>query len=80
MADQAVGTKIRVICGANVEEFEEMAGLTVQELRDQGGSILNITAEHKIVTGNGNRIEQPKEYLLRGDEEVEFKKPSGQKG
>ncbi len=61
------------------ESFDEVEGMTVLELRDKLREILNITADHRILLANGSEV-LAGEYHVAGGDEVEFKKPSGEKG
>ncbi|MDO8600630.1 MAG: hypothetical protein Q7R73_03365 [bacterium] len=70
---------VKVIAGAETEYFDEIEGITVLELRDKLREILNITPDHKIVLVNGREV-LAGEYRVAGGDEVEFKKPSGEKG
>ena len=71
---------LRVVCGANAEVFEECEGMTVTELQKKLATVMNITPDHKVIMVNGRQLERPDEYLLLGDEELEFKRPAGEKG
>lgn len=74
-------TSATVICGANDPiQLDDVYGLSVREIRNKLTEVLNITEDHAITLVNGKQITNPDEYLLIGGEEVEFKKPAGQKG
>lgn len=72
--------KLRVISGAMPEgiELEDTAGVTIRELGHKMHEVLNIGPEHLVLV-NGVRVDNPG-HVLNGTEEVEFIKPSGQKG
>ncbi|MDO8676120.1 MAG: hypothetical protein Q7K16_00445 [Candidatus Azambacteria bacterium] len=72
--------RLKVICGANVEYLEDCGTLTVEEIRQKVAGIMNISDNHKVVLVNAKPIQNPADYLLNGDEEVEFKREDGQKG
>lgn len=71
--------KLKVICGANVQELEGMLGYTVREIRDNLREVMNIGDDHTIVLVNGKTLSDAGAFL-EGTEEIEFKKPAGQKG
>jgi hypothetical protein len=71
--------KLRVICGANIQELDGMLGYTIREVRSNLKEILNIGDDHTTVLVNGRRV-TGEGALLDGNEELEFKKPAGQKG
>ena len=72
--------KLRVICGANVESVEDCMGQTPADVFKMMRGIMNLQEDHSVVLINGRQIENPAGYLLNGNEELEFKKPSGEKG
>lgn len=72
---------VKVLCGANQVSLDDVAGITVADIRSKMTEVLNITREHQIVMVNGRVISKSEsEVRLSGGEEVEFKKPAGQKG
>ena len=79
MNDTPGSKTVKVIVGAETEYFDEVEGMTVLELRDKLREILNITPDHRIVLVNGSEV-LAGEYHVAGGDEVEFKKPSGEKG
>ncbi len=72
--------RLTVICGANREFLLDADMITVAEVAQRLRAVLNLTEDHKIVLVNGKQTQNPQEYMLAGDEELEFKKPAGQKG
>lgn len=70
--------KLRVVCGANSHELEDMTGQTVGGVRHLMREVLNIGDDHTIVLVNGQPAQDNR--LLDGNEELEFKKPAGVKG
>lgn len=72
---------VRVIAGANTIELDELSkGCTVADLRNRLCEILTIGPDHAIVLVNGSQVESPERYLVREGDEIEFKRPAGQKG
>ena len=72
---------LTVICGADVQKLKKTAGFSVEHIRMRMQEVLNITKDHSICLLNGKVVEGDlSKVVLRGDEEIEFKKPSGQKG
>ncbi|MDP3792850.1 MAG: hypothetical protein Q8Q89_03935 [bacterium] len=59
-----------------------MAFTSLASLRKNMKEVLNIGNEHDLVLVNGKEVGGVDEgkIILNGDEEIEFKKPSGQKG
>lgn len=74
--------RLTVSCGANVEVLEDMAFTSLASLRKSMREVLNIGNEHNLVLVNGKEVGDIDEgkIILNGDEEIEFKKPSGRKG
>ena len=74
--------RLTVSCGANVEVLEDMAFTSLASLRKNMREVLNIGNEHNLVLVNGKEVGDVDEgkIILNGDEEIEFKKPSGRKG
>ena len=74
--------RLTVSCGANVEVLEDMAFTSLASLRKSMREVLNIGNEHNLVLVNGKEVGDVDEgkIILNGDEEIEFKKPSGRKG
>ena len=70
--------KMRVLCGANEHMLEDMIGQTPGGIRRLMREVLNIGDGHTIVLVNGKSAAD--NYLLDGNEEVEFQKPAGTKG
>ena len=71
--------KLKVICGANTQELEGMTGYTIREVRDSMREVLNIGDDHNVILVDGRRVEDMGRFL-NGTEEIEFKRPAGQKG
>ena len=71
--------ELTVICGANVERLDGVEGKTIQEVRDRMREVLNVTDKHTIGLVDGKEVKNL-DYKLSGREELEFKKPSGEKG
>ena len=71
--------ELTVICGANVERLDGVEGKTIREVRDRMREVLNVTDKHTIVLVDGKEVKNL-DYKLSGREELEFKKPSGEKG
>ncbi len=67
---------IRVSCGANSDEFP-VCGKTVSEVANVLSEILNIDSVTSPLV-NGESVE--KDYVLKSGDNLEFVKPSGQKG
>lgn len=74
------GNTNKVICGGENITLDDVADRTIPEIRGKLTEILNITDEHKVVLVNGRKIKDPASYKLAPGDEVEFVKPSGQKG
>jgi len=74
--------KVTVICGANKETLEDMKGISISMLRRNMREVLNVGFDHTVVLVNGREVGEVDEskVILDGDEEVEFVKPSGEKG
>lgn len=74
--------RLTVSCGANTEVLEDMAFTSLASLRKNMREVLNIGNEHNLVLVNGKEVGDIDEgkIILNGDEEIEFKKPSGRKG
>lgn len=73
---------LTVSCGANVEVLENMEFTSLSALRKNMKEVLNIGEDHTEVLINGKEVGDIEEskVILDGDETVEFKKPSGEKG
>ena len=71
--------KLKVICGANTQELEGMLGYTVREVRNNLREVMNIGDDHTVVLVNGKQLSDEAGFL-DGNEELEFKKPAGEKG
>ncbi len=71
--------KLKVICGANTQELEGMLGYTVREIRYNLREVMSIGDDHTVVLVNGKELAD-ESVFLDGNEELEFKKPAGQKG
>lgn len=78
--DRLQGQNLKVICGANVEHLEDCRGMTIEEVKNKMAGVMNISGDHNTVLINGKPLRNPAEYLLKGDEELEFKRLAGQKG
>lgn len=74
-----VAGKLTVSCGANTQKVGDMLGYTVRDVRNNLRDVLNIGDDHTIVIVNGKQI-RDEDIVLGGAEEIEFKKPAGQKG
>lgn len=73
---------ITVICGANTARLTDTSCIGVGEIRRRLREVLNLTDDHRIVLVNGKPIPDGEIGtcgIFPGDE-VEFKKPAGQKG
>jgi len=68
----------RIICGANELEDDRWDGRTVAQIREELGQVLNIP-EGAVTRLNGEEGPGANTALRAGDE-LEFVKPSGQKG
>lgn len=71
--------KLKVVCGANTTELEGMTGYTIREVRDIMREVLNIGDDHSVVLVDGKHVGDMGRFL-DGNEELEFKRPAGQKG
>lgn len=78
--EPVVAGKLTVICGANTQQLSDMLGYTVRDVRNNLREVLNIGDDHTIVIVNGKQIGADEDVVLSGSEEIEFKKPAGQKG
>ena len=72
----AVGI-IKVTCGANTEEYGNIEGKSVGEVRRTLRDILNIPEGARALV-NGETVED--NYKLALGDSLEFVKPAGQKG
>lgn len=70
--------RLTVICGANTEHLENMRCMLVSQVREKMQEVLNVGEDHTIVLLNGKPVAE--DVVLKGDEELEFRKPAGQKG
>lgn len=73
-----VGLPVTVICGANIQPLDNVTGMTVGQVGQKMTEILSITPDHGVLLVDGQAVKE--DYILLGGEEVEFKKPAGQKG
>lgn len=71
--------KLKVVCGANTQELEDMAGYTIREVKNAMREVLNIGDDHSVILVDGRRVEDMGRFL-DGTEELEFKRPAGRKG
>lgn len=69
--------KIKVVCGANQQEFDNLEGKTVSEVRQALADVLNIPADAQAII-SGDNVEVT--YQLRPGDVLEFIKKSGEKG
>ncbi len=72
----AVGI-IKVTCGANSEEYGNIEGKTVGEVRKTLRDILNIPDGARALV-QGEEVDDS--YVLEVGDSLEFVKPAGQKG
>ena len=72
--------QMRVSCGANTVTLEGMKGYTVSQVKERMQEILNVSDDHRIVLINGRELDMARGYILEGTEDLEFKKPAGNKG
>lgn len=76
---QALGDNtVTVFCGANQVRLEDAGSLTVREVRRRMREILNIGADH-VAFVDGHSVAD-ENRVLSDVSEIEFKKPSGEKG
>ena len=68
---------IRIICGANVQELDGMAGKGLGEIKAQLADVLNIPSPVQAIVG-GQSV--PDDYVLKEDDQIELVKPAGDKG
>lgn len=68
---------IRLICGANCQELEGVAGKTLGEIKSQLADVLNIPTPVQAVLG-GHSIND--DHVLEEGDQVELVKPAGSKG
>ena len=72
---------VTVLCGANSIALDDLYGLhTVGELRSRLREVLNVRDDHTVVLVNGKSISEPERYLVQEGDQIEFKKPAGEKG
>lgn len=67
----------RIICGANVQELEDVAGKKLGEIKSQLADVLNIPTPVQAIVG-GQTVTD--DYELREGDQVELVKPAGEKG
>jgi len=72
----AEGT-IKVVCGANTQEMDNLEGKTVAEIKEGLKEVLNIPDGAQAII-SGDNVENG--YTLRAGDVLEFVKPSGTKG
>lgn len=70
--------RLTVRCGGNTQYLEDVAGITVGQLRGRMREILNLGEGHRQVLVND--VLAGDDQRLTGTEEVEFIKPAGEKG
>ena len=68
---------IKVVCGANSREVALERDFSVKDLREIFSNDLGILKDARTFV-SGNQV--PSNYVLRPGEQLEFVKPSGQKG
>lgn len=68
--------KIKVVCGANVQEAE-IVGKTISEVRAELAEVLNIPVDSRAMV-SGDNVEAT--YALQVGDTLEFIKESGDKG
>lgn len=68
---------IRIICGANAQELEDVAGKTLGEVKSQLTDVLNIPPQARAIVG-GETVGD--DHVLEEGTQIEFVKPAGDKG
>lgn len=68
---------IRIICGANAQELDGLAGKRLGEVRSQLTDVLNIPSPVQAIVG-GQTVDD--DYELREGDQIELVKPAGEKG
>jgi hypothetical protein len=67
----------KIVCGANSQELDGVAGKTLGEIKSQLADVLNIPSPVQAIVGGQNVND---DYVLKEDETVELVKPAGEKG
>jgi hypothetical protein len=67
----------RIICGANVQELEEVAGMKLGEIKSRLTDVLNIPTPVQAIVG-GQTVSD--DYEIKEGDQVELVKPAGEKG
>lgn len=70
-------SKIKVVCGANSQEMDNLEGKTVADVKQGFKEVLNIPDDAQAII-SGDNVENS--YALRAGDVLEFVKPSGTKG
>jgi hypothetical protein len=71
--------KVNVVCGANNQDLNLVEGetLTVGDVREKLADVLNLPPNALAIIG-ADQVED--EHVLKGGEQLQFIKPSGDKG
>lgn len=72
-----MASKIKVVCGANTQDMDNLEGKTVAEVKQGLKEVLNIPDDAQAII-SGDNVEN--NYSLRDGDVLEFVKPSGTKG
>ena len=76
----ATRNKLKLVSGANAIELDlDGKPFTISEVSSKMREVMNLRGD-EIVLVNGTRVKHPDEYLLNGNEQVEFVREAGQKG
>lgn len=67
----------KIICGANAQELDGVAGKTLGEVKSQLADVLNIPSPVQTIVG-GQTVND--DYELKEGDTVELVKPAGAKG
>lgn len=67
----------KIICGANAQELDGIAGKTLGEVKSQLADVLNIPSPVQAIVG-GQTVND--DYELKEGDTVELVKPAGEKG
>ena len=69
--------KITVVCGANSQDFDNLTGQSVSEIKEALREVFNIPEDAQAII-SGDNVENV--YLLQNGDVLEFVRPSGTKG
>ncbi len=69
---------VKVIFGADVEEFENLVGVSVSDAEPAARNALSVPSDTEVRINNSATVMGS--YILKGGDEISFYKPSGSKG